>query len=152
MKDTWHLTNLKVKNKAHLSAPPLENPPPKHQHWTTLGSLSVTHFMSLTLHFMIWFQTFSLPIGLLLLSNHLWKAVGNFWPEDSTCLSWLDKQPQDVKICYICCHWKHLNFQNAPIWRISFWTWTFGSAILMGYEVRLYQWIPYQIPIWFLVE
>jgi UDP:flavonoid glycosyltransferase YjiC (YdhE family) len=38
-----------------------------------------------------------LPIGPLLSSNRLGQAVGNFWPEDSTCLSWLDKQaPRSV--------------------------------------------------------
>ena len=36
-----------------------------------------------------------LPIGPLLLPcNHLSRyAAGNFWPEDSTCISWLDQQP-----------------------------------------------------------
>ena len=34
-----------------------------------------------------------LPIGPLLASNHLGHYTGNFWPEDSTCISWLDKQP-----------------------------------------------------------
>ncbi|KAF8389724.1 hypothetical protein HHK36_024243 [Tetracentron sinense] len=33
------------------------------------------------------------PIGPLLMSNHLQQHVGSFWQEDSTCLSWLDKQP-----------------------------------------------------------
>ncbi|XVF49998.1 hypothetical protein PTKIN_Ptkin04bG0060300 [Pterospermum kingtungense] len=33
-----------------------------------------------------------LPIGPLLASNHLGAFAGNFWPEDSTCLEWLDKQ------------------------------------------------------------
>ncbi|XVF08961.1 hypothetical protein REPUB_Repub07fG0049600 [Reevesia pubescens] len=33
-----------------------------------------------------------LPIGPLLASNHRRTFMGNFWPEDSTCLSWLDKQ------------------------------------------------------------
>ncbi|XVF50000.1 hypothetical protein PTKIN_Ptkin04bG0060500 [Pterospermum kingtungense] len=33
-----------------------------------------------------------LPIGPLLASNHLGTFSGNFWPEDSTCLDWLDKQ------------------------------------------------------------
>ncbi|XVF49999.1 hypothetical protein PTKIN_Ptkin04bG0060400 [Pterospermum kingtungense] len=33
-----------------------------------------------------------LPIGPLLASNHLGTFAGNFWPEDSTCLEWLDKQ------------------------------------------------------------
>ncbi|XVF08996.1 hypothetical protein REPUB_Repub07fG0052100 [Reevesia pubescens] len=33
-----------------------------------------------------------LPIGPLLASNHLGSFAGSFWPEDSTCLSWLDKQ------------------------------------------------------------
>ncbi|CBI15145.3 unnamed protein product, partial [Vitis vinifera] len=34
-----------------------------------------------------------LPIGPLLASNHLGHYTGNFWPEDSTCIGWLDKQP-----------------------------------------------------------
>ncbi|RVW85636.1 UDP-glycosyltransferase 85A8 [Vitis vinifera] len=29
----------------------------------------------------------------LLASNHLGHYTGNLWPEDSTCISWLDKQP-----------------------------------------------------------
>ncbi|CBI21225.3 unnamed protein product, partial [Vitis vinifera] len=33
-----------------------------------------------------------LPIGPLLASNRLGKSIGNFWPEDSTCLRWLDNQ------------------------------------------------------------
>ncbi|XVF08955.1 hypothetical protein REPUB_Repub07fG0049000 [Reevesia pubescens] len=33
-----------------------------------------------------------LPIGPLLASNHLGTFAGNLWPEDSTCLEWLDKQ------------------------------------------------------------
>ncbi|KAF8389725.1 hypothetical protein HHK36_024244 [Tetracentron sinense] len=34
-----------------------------------------------------------LPIGPLLSSNRLEQPSGSFWPEDSTCLSWLNKQP-----------------------------------------------------------
>ncbi|XVE56839.1 hypothetical protein DITRI_Ditri04bG0042900 [Diplodiscus trichospermus] len=33
-----------------------------------------------------------LPVGPLLASNHSGAFPGNFWPEDSTCLEWLDKQ------------------------------------------------------------
>ncbi|XVE56835.1 hypothetical protein DITRI_Ditri04bG0042500 [Diplodiscus trichospermus] len=33
-----------------------------------------------------------LPIGPLLASNHLGTFAGNFWPEDSTCLEWLDNR------------------------------------------------------------
>ncbi|XVF08956.1 hypothetical protein REPUB_Repub07fG0049100 [Reevesia pubescens] len=33
-----------------------------------------------------------LPIGPLLVSNRLGVFAGNTWPEDSTCLEWLDKQ------------------------------------------------------------
>ncbi|KAM0951394.1 putative UDP-glucuronosyl/UDP-glucosyltransferase [Dioscorea sansibarensis] len=33
-----------------------------------------------------------LPIGPLLSGRRTGKAVGNFWPEDSSCVSWLDKQ------------------------------------------------------------
>ncbi|XP_058184821.1 UDP-glycosyltransferase 83A1-like isoform X2 [Rhododendron vialii] len=34
-----------------------------------------------------------LPIGSLSASNRLGKSSGHFWPEDSTCLDWLDQQP-----------------------------------------------------------
>lgn len=34
-----------------------------------------------------------LSIGPLIAGNQLGKQVGHFWPEDSTCLSWLDQQP-----------------------------------------------------------
>ncbi|GFY84872.1 UDP-Glycosyltransferase superfamily protein [Actinidia rufa] len=34
-----------------------------------------------------------LPIGPLLASNRQGKSAGYFWPEDSTCLEWLDQQP-----------------------------------------------------------
>ncbi|KAK3032568.1 hypothetical protein RJ639_036807 [Escallonia herrerae] len=34
-----------------------------------------------------------LPIGPLLASNRLGKQSGYFWPEDTTCLSWLDQRP-----------------------------------------------------------
>jgi len=34
-----------------------------------------------------------IPVGPLLSSNQLENHIGSFWPEDSTCLSWLDKQP-----------------------------------------------------------
>ncbi|XP_027158431.1 UDP-glycosyltransferase 83A1-like [Coffea eugenioides] len=34
-----------------------------------------------------------LPGGPLLASNRLGKSVGYFWPEDSDCLAWLNKQP-----------------------------------------------------------
>uniref|UniRef100_A0A7N2MJJ4 Uncharacterized protein n=1 Tax=Quercus lobata TaxID=97700 RepID=A0A7N2MJJ4_QUELO len=34
-----------------------------------------------------------IPIGPLLLGNQLSNYVGSFWPQNSTCLSWLDKQP-----------------------------------------------------------
>ncbi|KAJ0980186.1 hypothetical protein J5N97_008441 [Dioscorea zingiberensis] len=33
-----------------------------------------------------------LPIGPLLSGQRTGKAVGNFWPEDSSCVSWLDEQ------------------------------------------------------------
>ncbi|KAI3824087.1 hypothetical protein L1987_05535 [Smallanthus sonchifolius] len=33
------------------------------------------------------------PVGPLLASNRLADQVGHFWPEDSTCLAWLDQQP-----------------------------------------------------------
>ncbi|KAL3525859.1 hypothetical protein ACH5RR_014231 [Cinchona calisaya] len=33
------------------------------------------------------------PIGPLLASNRLGNSAGHFWHQDSTCLSWLDKQP-----------------------------------------------------------
>nr|XP_023919526.1 UDP-glycosyltransferase 83A1-like [Quercus suber] len=34
-----------------------------------------------------------IPVGPLLSGNQLENHIGSFWPEDSTCLSWLDKQP-----------------------------------------------------------
>lgn len=34
-----------------------------------------------------------LPIGPLQATNHVGYLAGNFWPEDSTCLNWLDTQP-----------------------------------------------------------
>ncbi|KAM4106924.1 hypothetical protein ACJW30_04G099700 [Castanea mollissima] len=34
-----------------------------------------------------------MPVGPLLLANQSGSHIGSFWPEDSTCLSWLDKQP-----------------------------------------------------------
>ncbi|KAK4568062.1 hypothetical protein RGQ29_003714 [Quercus rubra] len=34
-----------------------------------------------------------IPVGPLLLGNELGNYAGSFWPQDSTCLSWLDKQP-----------------------------------------------------------
>ncbi|XP_019078095.1 UDP-glycosyltransferase 83A1-like [Vitis vinifera] len=34
-----------------------------------------------------------IPIGPLLASNRLGNSIGNFWPEDPTCLKWLDQQP-----------------------------------------------------------
>ncbi|RVX04843.1 UDP-glycosyltransferase 83A1 [Vitis vinifera] len=34
-----------------------------------------------------------IPIGPLLSSNRLGNSAGNFWPEDPTCLKWLDQQP-----------------------------------------------------------
>ncbi|XP_052195323.1 UDP-glycosyltransferase 83A1-like [Diospyros lotus] len=34
-----------------------------------------------------------LPIGPLLARHRLGKPAGCFWPEDSTCLEWLDQQP-----------------------------------------------------------
>lgn len=39
-----------------------------------------------------------LPIGPLLASNHVGYLAGNFWPEDSTCLNWLDQQPANSVI------------------------------------------------------
>ncbi|KAH7554489.1 hypothetical protein JRO89_XS12G0224400 [Xanthoceras sorbifolium] len=33
------------------------------------------------------------PIGPLLASNRLGDLAGNFWPEDLSCLKWLDQQP-----------------------------------------------------------
>ena len=34
-----------------------------------------------------------LPIGPLLASNRLGHYSGNFWPDDLTCISWLNEQP-----------------------------------------------------------
>ncbi|KAK6117423.1 hypothetical protein DH2020_048832 [Rehmannia glutinosa] len=38
------------------------------------------------------------PIGPLLASSRLGKSTGYFWPEDSTCLAWLDQQPTNSVI------------------------------------------------------
>ncbi|KAK9996190.1 hypothetical protein SO802_020876 [Lithocarpus litseifolius] len=34
-----------------------------------------------------------IPVGPLLSGSQLGCQIGSFWPDDSTCLSWLDKQP-----------------------------------------------------------
>ena len=34
-----------------------------------------------------------IPVGPLLLGNQLGSHARSFWPQDSTCLTWLDKQP-----------------------------------------------------------
>ncbi|GAA0139124.1 glycosyltransferase [Lithospermum erythrorhizon] len=39
------------------------------------------------------FKNFT-PIGPLLARNRLGKSTGYFWPEDTECLTWLDKQPE----------------------------------------------------------
>lgn len=44
------------------------------------------------------FMPTCLPIGPLLASSRLGKPAGNFWPEDSTCLAWLDQQPTNSVI------------------------------------------------------
>ncbi|CAK7323021.1 unnamed protein product [Dovyalis caffra] len=41
-----------------------------------------------------------LPIGPLLASNWLGDQRGYFWPEDSTCLKWLDQQPP-MSVVYV---------------------------------------------------
>nr|XP_016496139.1 PREDICTED: UDP-glycosyltransferase 83A1-like [Nicotiana tabacum]WIW42747.1 UDP-glycosyltransferase [Nicotiana tabacum] len=38
------------------------------------------------------------PIGPLLASNRLGFSAGHFWPEDSSCLKWLDQQPNNSVI------------------------------------------------------
>jgi hypothetical protein len=78
-----------------------------------------------------------LPIGPLLSSNHLGQAVGNFWPEDSTCLSWLDKQaPRSV--VYVA-FGSIAIFNKHQFEELALGPEIFGPAILMGCEVRLYQ-------------
>ena len=39
------------------------------------------------------------PVGPLLLGNQLSNYVGSFWPQNSTCLCCLDKQPVGSVIC-----------------------------------------------------
>ena len=34
-----------------------------------------------------------IPVSPLLLGNQLGSHARSFWPQDSTCLTWLDKQP-----------------------------------------------------------
>jgi len=41
-----------------------------------------------------------LPIGPLLASNRLGNSTGYFWPEDSTCLEWLEQQ-QPNSVIYV---------------------------------------------------
>ncbi|XP_044467821.1 UDP-glycosyltransferase 83A1-like [Mangifera indica] len=41
-----------------------------------------------------------LPIGPLLASNRQGNSAGYFWPEDSTCLTWLDQQ-QPRSVIYV---------------------------------------------------
>ncbi|KAF8378814.1 hypothetical protein HHK36_030163 [Tetracentron sinense] len=41
-----------------------------------------------------------LPIGPLLAGNRQRQPAGNFWQEDSTCLSWLNQQP-DSSVIYV---------------------------------------------------
>ncbi|KAI9196866.1 hypothetical protein LWI28_027640 [Acer negundo] len=40
------------------------------------------------------------PVGPLLASNRFGDTTGNFWPEDSTCLKWLDQQ-QSQSVMYV---------------------------------------------------
>ncbi|GMI67015.1 hypothetical protein like AT3G02100 [Hibiscus trionum] len=42
----------------------------------------------------------ALPIGPLSAANRLGNLSGNFWPEDPTCLQWLDQQPP-ASVIYI---------------------------------------------------
>ncbi|KAL8475807.1 hypothetical protein ACS0TY_028460 [Phlomoides rotata] len=39
-----------------------------------------------------------LPVGPLLAKNRLGKTAGHFWPEDYSCLAWLDQQPANSVI------------------------------------------------------
>ncbi|KAL8475808.1 hypothetical protein ACS0TY_028461 [Phlomoides rotata] len=39
-----------------------------------------------------------LPVGPLLATNRLGKPAGHFWPEDYSCLAWLDQQPENSVI------------------------------------------------------
>ncbi|XP_072977343.1 UDP-glycosyltransferase 83A1-like [Typha angustifolia] len=39
-----------------------------------------------------------LPLGPLPTGQRLGKAVGHFWPEDATCMDWLDEQPANSVI------------------------------------------------------
>jgi len=41
-----------------------------------------------------------IPIGPLLSSNHLRHSAGNFWPQDLTCLKWLD-QHSPCSVIYV---------------------------------------------------
>ncbi|KAL6003438.1 hypothetical protein ACLOJK_023665 [Asimina triloba] len=38
------------------------------------------------------------PVGPLIAGRRHWHLEGNFWQEDSTCLTWLDQQPEDSVI------------------------------------------------------
>ncbi|KAF9624154.1 hypothetical protein IFM89_008092 [Coptis chinensis] len=41
-----------------------------------------------------------LPIGPLLANSGMGQSLGHFWPEDSTCLDWLNQQP-DRSVVYV---------------------------------------------------
>ncbi|XVE54714.1 hypothetical protein DITRI_Ditri03aG0104000 [Diplodiscus trichospermus] len=54
-----------------------------------------------------------LPVGPLLSSNYLSTFVGNLWPEDPTCLEWLDKQPSGSVIYVAFGSTTNLNSQQV---------------------------------------
>ena len=54
-----------------------------------------------------------LPIGPLPASSDPGHYAANFWPEDSTCIGWLDKRT--CWLSHLCCFWQHRKLNPAPI-------------------------------------
>ena len=61
--------------------------------------LASLHFISQTQLTSLRFNSGVILVGQLLLGSQLSNYVGSFWPQNSTCLSWLDKQPVGSIIC-----------------------------------------------------
>ena len=61
--------------------------------------LASLRFISQTRLTSLRFNSGVILVGQLLLGSQLSNYVGSFWPQNSTCLSWLDKQPVGSVIC-----------------------------------------------------
>ncbi|XP_027107406.1 UDP-glycosyltransferase 83A1 [Coffea arabica] len=108
-------TGTVLKNQMVKLSPTMPEMKPEHLVWTCFSDLTLQKFSFDTflksntiVKLADWFicntsceleaAAFTLfpqilPVGPLLASNRLGKSVGSFWPEDSDCLAWLDKQP-----------------------------------------------------------